>query len=142
MLKPHATRPFPGGFFDNAKLKKQHVFTFDILCRHLDTSEDNWIRTDSRTMIRLLKKVAGLNVQTPRKILTSLQEWGYIQILEPTRSRTSDERNNHYTSFAVRVLESAWDPKPVIKAHSSEQKEEYMRLRNERRKALRQAANL
>jgi hypothetical protein len=136
MNRPHFHKPFPIGFYDNSKLKRQHVFVFDILCRHLDTGEDDWIRTDSRTMISLLKKTAGLNVQTPKKLLSSLQEWGYIEVLEPTRSRTVDERNNAYTLLAIRVLDSAWDPKPVVRVYNLQNRDEYMRIRYEKRKAL------
>lgn len=133
MSRPHFHKPFPESFFDNAKLKKQHIFTFDILCRHLDTQEDSWIRTDSRTLIRLLKQTAGLTVQTPKKLLHFLQEYGYVELIEPTRSRTMDERENRYTLFAVRVSEAAWKPKPLVRAHSVEQRHEYMRKRYEKK---------
>lgn len=75
-------------------------------------------------------------MQTPKKLLSSLQEWGYIEILEPSRSRTVDERNNCYTLLAVRILQSAWDPKEVVRAYTQQNRDEYMRIRYEKRKAI------
>lgn len=141
MSKPHFHQPFPASFFDNGKLKKQHVFTFDLLCRHLDAGEDNWIRTDSRTIIRLLKQTAGLTIQTPKKILHFLEEYGYVELIESSRSRSMDERENRYTLFAVRISPSAWEPKPVVRAHTYEQRSEYMRRRYEIKRAKAHLAN-
>jgi hypothetical protein len=135
MNRPHSHKPFPEGFYDNSKLKKQHVFAFDILCRHLDTGEDNWIRTDSRTMISLFKKTAGLSVQVPKKLLSSLNEWGYIELIE-RESRTAYERVHNITFFEIQILPSAWDPKPVVRVYNAENRDEYMRMRYEKRKAL------
>ena len=136
MNRPHFHKPFPQSFFDNGKLKKQHVFVFDLLCRHLDTGEDNWIRTDSRTLIRLLKQTTGLTIQTPKKILHFLEAYGYVEVLPPLRSRTVEERENCFTLFAVRISASAWEDKPVVRAHTYEQRSEYMRRRYEAKLAL------
>lgn len=134
MNKPHANKPFPIGFFDNGKLKKQHVFAFDILCRHLDTDSDNWIRTDSISVSRLLKKTSGINVQVPKKLFSSLEEWGYITMVERA-SRTAYERYNNITFFEIQILDSAWDPKETVRPYSEALRKEYMA----KRKAARQA---
>jgi len=136
MNRPHFHKPFPESFFDNGKLKKQHVFLFDILCRHLDTGEDDWIRTDSRTLIGLLKKNVGITIQTPKKCLHFLEEYGYVEVLEPQRSRSVEERTNCFTRFTLRISPSAWEAKPLVRAHTYEQRSEYMRRRYEARLAL------
>jgi hypothetical protein len=123
-MKPHFDKPFPESFYDNGKLKKQHIFIFDLLCRHLETGEDNFIRTDSLTLIRLIKKTTGIVIQTPRKLLSMLQEYGYVEMIEPSRSRTVDERVNCYTALAVRVLDSAWDPKDPVRVYVPEKRRE------------------
>lgn len=88
----------------------------------METGEDSWIRTDSRTLTRLIKKNTGIVIQTPRKLLSMLEEYGYVELIVPTRSRTMDERLNCYTTLAVRVLDSAWDPKEPVRVYVPEKR--------------------
>lgn len=136
MSRPHFDKPFPIGFYDNAKIHKQHFFLFDVLCRHLDQDEDSWIRTDSKTLARLLKQTSGITVQTPKKILTTLQDHGYIEMPPDPPSRSWQERVNGISFLKVLILDSAWEEKGIVRTYSLDRRHEYMRERYERRKAL------
>lgn len=109
---------------------------FDVLCRHLDQDPDQWIRTDSRILNKLVKKTAGFNIITPKKILTTLQEHGYIEMPPAPASRSLQERMQGFTLFQIRIPDSAWEEKGIVRTYSLDRRHEYMKLRYERRKAL------
>jgi hypothetical protein len=136
-MRTHALKPFPIGFYDNAKLKKQHLFIFDVLCRHLDADADGWIHTDSKTLIKVLKQTSGIKLTTPKHQLEALKKWGYIDMpANLLGSRSQYEREFNVTLFTIKILDSAWDPKGIVRPYEPQNRKEYMARRNAKRKAI------
>ena len=102
----------------------------------MDADEDSWIRTDSRTIARLLKKTSGITVQTPKQHLHSLKEYGYIDMPPERPHRSQVERVHNISLFEIKILDSAWDPKGIVRPYEPQDRREYMARRNAKRKAI------
>lgn len=113
-MRPHSQKPFPESFYENFKIKPRHVFVFDVLCRHLDQEEDGWIWTDSKRIVELVKIHNGLRIEVVTTLLLMLKEYGYIDLVYNDGFRSVSERVGTKTLYQIRILESAWAPKPRV----------------------------
>jgi hypothetical protein len=87
---------------------------FDVLCRHLDQEEDGWIWTDSKRIVELVKIHNGLRIEVVTTLLLMLKEYGYIDLVYNDGFRSFSERVGTKTLYQIRILESAWSPKPRV----------------------------
>jgi hypothetical protein len=140
MSKPHANKPFPLSMYENAKIKPRHIFVFDLLCRHFDAEDDNWIFTNSLDIIRLFHKINGFKIETVTPILNMLKQYGYIELIHNIGYRSVDERRMGKTDYEIKISDSAWEPKERVRAASLEAVQAY-RNRGAERKAKLQALN-
>jgi hypothetical protein len=115
-MQPHSKKPFPGSFYTNCKFKPRHYFVFDVLCRHLEASDDGWIFTNSKDIISLVKEVNGISIEAVTPIIKAFEEFGYIKLIWNDGYRSVSERFWSKTDYEIKILDSAWDRKDQVKA--------------------------
>jgi hypothetical protein len=80
----------------------------------LEASDDGWIFTNSKDIIRLVKQINGVSIEAITPILNALKEFGYIELIWNDGYRSAAERFWGKTDYEVKILDSAWEEKEAV----------------------------
>lgn len=111
-MRVHRNKPFPESFFDQSLFRIKHYFVWWCVCNELDADPDGWIRISRKDLETIFAQTQGMKPTQMTAILQTLQNTGYLQMTLETGSRWHTK-----SDYEIHILESAWEPKKVVKKY-------------------------